>query len=66
MTIFISSHATLNDTLMAKHIGVLIPKSVIYTAKRDDEHARPYHMEVPPTLSNYHQISLGQTRENSW
>ena len=51
---FISLRAILNDTLMANDIRVqswtlqVIPKSVIYTPKRDDEHPCPFHMGSPP------------------
>ncbi len=55
---YISSCVTLNETIMAKNIGVLgvfFPehpkrdqKSEIYTPKRDDEHPRHFHMRVPP------------------
>lgn len=31
-----------------KYTLKLIPKFVIYTPQRDDEHTRPFHMGVPP------------------
>ena len=50
----IPSSATLKETFTAKYNGVLprtpsaIPKSEIYTPKRDEEHPRRFHMGVPP------------------
>ena len=61
------SHATLNETFMAKYDGVLPrtpkiqnqneivrPKSEIYTPKRDDKHPHPFsYVECPPgTVTN--------------
>ena len=54
MYFYISSRATLLETLTAKYNGFLPrtsyvrPKSKIYTLKRDDEHPNPFHMGVPP------------------
>ena len=45
---------TLKETFTAKYNGAfprtpeVWPKSEIYTTKRDDEHPRLFHMEVPP------------------